>query len=149
MESLSQLRVQLLGDSVEKVFVLNNQNNSFPQVLITLDVGRDADLMNDSGHPANQGVLDNRLLGVMSFLVLTQQLHTLLTEFLFAGDAMTSMGAGGTNRVVLIGATGAQGQPEHSGNHLVSHFGLSFLIQSWVCISFWVYQFQSWHGCTY
>ena len=42
-------RVQPLGDGVDDLLVLDGQQDGVPQILVALDVGGDADLMNDLG----------------------------------------------------------------------------------------------------
>ena len=43
IEGLGHLRVQHLGDGVDHIHIVDRDDDGFPQVLIALDMGRDAD----------------------------------------------------------------------------------------------------------
>ena len=43
LEVLGHLRVQYLGDGIDHVHIVHGDDDGLPQVLVTLDVGRDAD----------------------------------------------------------------------------------------------------------
>ena len=49
-EALGNLGIEHLGDGVDHVHVLDGQDDGLAQILVALDVGGDADLMDDVGH---------------------------------------------------------------------------------------------------
>lgn len=56
-ERLGHLRIEHLGDGVDNIHVIDGNQDRLPEILIALDVRRDADLMNDRGdHGLDVGV---------------------------------------------------------------------------------------------
>ena len=49
LECFCHLRVKHLGDGIDHIHVVDGNDDSFPQVLITLDVSGDTDLVDDTG----------------------------------------------------------------------------------------------------
>ena len=48
-EGFGHLGVEHLGDGIDHVHVVHRDDDGLPQILVALDVGRDADLMDDAG----------------------------------------------------------------------------------------------------
>ena len=56
-ERLGHLRIEHLGDGVDNIHVIDGNQDRLPEILIALDVRRDADLVNDRGdHGLDVGV---------------------------------------------------------------------------------------------
>ena len=49
LEGLRHLGVQYLGDGVDHVHVVYGDDDGFPQILVALDMGGDADFVDDDG----------------------------------------------------------------------------------------------------
>ena len=56
-ESFGHLGVEDLGHRVDDVHILHRDDDGLPQILVALDMGRDADLVDDGGHHALQSAL--------------------------------------------------------------------------------------------
>ena len=64
LEGLGHLRVQYLGDGVDHIHIIDGDDNGFSQILVTFDVGRHTDLMDDAGDQALNAVLVIAVTGI-------------------------------------------------------------------------------------
>ena len=49
LEGFRHLGVEYLGDGVDDVHIVDRDDDGFPQILVALDVGGDADFVDDAG----------------------------------------------------------------------------------------------------
>ena len=63
LKGLCHLGVEHLGDGIDDIHVVDGDDDGFPQILVALDVGGDADLVDDVGDQAFDAV-GQRVYGV-------------------------------------------------------------------------------------
>ena len=77
-EVLGYLGVEHLGDGVDHIHVIDGDDNGLPQILIALDVGGNADLVDNIGHKGfNADLVIAALNGIPQALPTPDLLHPL------------------------------------------------------------------------
>lgn len=93
VEGLGNRRVQNLGDSLDQGLVLHTQDNCLTQVVVTLDVSRDTDVVDDLGDSPGQVRLLTVFLRLLDF---SQKFHAVFLQLLHAapvrGTAKSALG---------------------------------------------------------
>ena len=79
-EALGHLRIKHLGHGVDDIHIVDGNDDGLPQVLVALDVGGDADLVDDGGYLGLQGG------GVVLFRLQPARRHNLTQALSHRGD---------------------------------------------------------------
>ena len=86
LEGFGHLGVENLGDGVDNVHIVHRQDDGLPQILVALDMGGDADLVNDvRDHALNAGPVHPAGRGIPGALPSPDLLHALHKDIHIAG----------------------------------------------------------------